>query len=241
MVAHIANYIKKLEEGVYIKLSDEINDQTIREVIDNDLAFHLLDTRSFKFQKFYFETLCNENKLLQTGDYFVKFKKQYSLQGIDEGFLDKLEQRKLEMFQDIKEDRLTELYFGNFHKAVLKHKDATREKDLCSFFAKFVHTFKPYDYCALDNPIKIYLGLGKEGFLISFFIISNVYKNWASNNIQIVDQIKAGFRQIDNTNKIQHEKISDLKLLDLILWKKADKLKKQKKKERNTNAQYHVG
>jgi hypothetical protein len=230
MITHTTKYIENLTESVYENISKDINTNTVEHVVSEDLGFHLVNRKSASFQEFYFQTLTNEIFYFATANFFQKFKKQYALQGIDNGFLNDLEKRKSEIIQNILEDKLTELYFGSFNKVKIKHKDTAKEKDLCSFFSKLVHTFRPNDYCALDNPIKIYLGLGKEGFLLSFLIISNTYRIWADKNIQVINALRSGFQQIDTGNEIRHEKITDLKLLDLIFWTKADRLKKMRKK-----------
>ena len=230
MTTHAVTYINKLKDNVYKTISVDINENTIDQIVKEDLSFHLTDKKSVSFQDFYFQTLSNENLFFNTTDFFRQFKKQYSLQGIDNGFLDELESRKREIINIIRADKLTQLYFDTFKKAKVKYNGTTKEKELGSFFAKLVHTFRPEECCALDNPIKNYFGLGKESFFISFFIISVVYKNWATDNKKIIDRIRTDFQEIDKNNKIQHSNITDFKLLDLIFWTKADRLEKQKKK-----------
>ena len=116
------------------------------------------------------------------------------------------------------------MYFDTFNKAEIKHGDGIKEKDLGSFFAKLVHTFRPSDYCALDNPIKNYFGLKKESFFIALFIISNVYKKWATDNKQLLNNLKDIFKNADKKAVLKHDQLTDLKLLDLIFWSKANRI-----------------
>ncbi len=148
----------------------------------------------------------------------------YSLQGIDNNFLDKLEILKKEILNNICNDNLAQLYFDTFNKAEIKHGVGIIEKDLGSFFAKLVHTFRPEEYCALDNPIKNFFGLKKESFFISFFIISSEYKHWATDNNQIIKTLKVEFKKADKIGVLKHDKLTDMKLLDLIFWSKANRI-----------------
>ena len=217
-------YISTLKQTVYDQISADINDKTIDDVVENDLVkSHLDDKISAGFQNYYFLTLDNEKLYFSSTDFFRQFKKRYSLQGIDNNYLDKLEGLKNEILKNIRADRLAQLYFDIFNKAVIKHGKDFKEKDLGSFFAKLVHTFRPDEYCALDNPIKNYFGLKKESFFISFFIISDEYKHWATDNKKILKHIRQKFQQVDNKKVLQHDKLTDLKLLDLIFWSKANK------------------
>jgi len=217
-------YISTLKQTVYDRISADINDKTIAEIVKYNLVkSHLDDKTSASFQNFYFLTLDNEKLYHSSKDFFRQFKKQYSLQGIDNNYLDKLEGLKKEILKNIREDKLAQLYFDTFNKAVIKHGNDFIEKDLGSFFAKLVHTFRPDEYCALDNPIKNYFGLKKESFFISFLIISVEYKHWATNNKKLLRTIKEEFRQADKKGILQHDKLTDLKLLDLIFWSKSNR------------------
>lgn len=217
-------YISTLKQTVYGRISADINEKTIDEIVKTDLEkSHLDDKVSADFQDYYFLTLDNEKLYNNSTDFFRQFKKRYSLQGIDNNYLDKLEGLKKEILKNIREDNLTQLYFDTFNKAVIKHGKGFIEKDLGSFFAKLVHTFRPDKYCALDNPIKNYFGLKKESFFISFFIISVEYKHWATDNKKLLKIIREKFKQADKKGIFQHDKLTDLKLLDLIFWSKANR------------------
>ncbi|MGG7034366.1 MAG: hypothetical protein ACI7YS_04120 [Flavobacterium sp.] len=217
-------YISILKQTVYDRISADINEKTIDEIVKTDLVkSHLDDKVSAGFQDYYFLTLDNEELYYSSTDFFRQFKKRYSLQGIDNNYLDKLEGLKKEILKNIRADKLAQLYFDTFNKAVIKHGKDFKEKDLGSFFAKLVHTFRPDEYCALDNPIKNYFGLKKESFFISFFIISVEYKHWATDNKKLIKIIREKFKQADKKGILQHDKLTDLKLLDLIFWSKANR------------------
>lgn len=219
---YINPYISRLEKNVYDKISDEINVSSIDRIVNENLQFHLSNIRSSSFQKYYFQTINNEMLFLNNSHFFQTFKYQYALQGIDNVFLAKLEENKSEILALIREDNLATLFFKYFHRVKLKHGKRFIEKDLGSFFAKLVHTFKPDRYCALDNPIKVYFGLLKESFFISFQIISKEYVDWAENNFEILEKIRMKLYQIDKYSLIDPEKLTDLKLLDLIFWSNAN-------------------
>ncbi len=216
-------YISTLKRKVYDRISVDINEKAIDEIVKSHLVkSHLDDKVSAGFQDYYFLTLDNEKLYNSSTDFFRQFKKRYSLQGIDNNYLDKLEGLKKEILKNIRADKLAQLYFDTFSKAVIKHGKEFKHKDLGSFFAKLVHTFRPDEYCALDNPIKNYFGLKKESFFISFFIISVEYKHWATDNKKLLKIIREKFKQADTKGILQHDKLTDLKLLDLIFWSKAN-------------------
>ncbi len=219
---NIASYITSLEKNIYEKISNEINASSIDRLVNVNLKFHISDAKSSKFQRYYFHTVNEEQLYLNASDFFRQFKSQYSLQGIDNQYLDMLENNKTEILRLIRGDELTQLYFGYFCKVKLKYGDKFMEKDLGSFFAKLVHTFRPEDYCALDNPIKIYFGLTKESFFMSFQVISKVYADWANSHREMLNIIRQRLIQIDNNKLIKQEKLTDLKLLDLIFWTEAN-------------------
>ena len=221
-------YINILKKSVYDKISVDIDYLAIDSIIETDLIkSHIDDKSSSAFQVYYFKTIDNEKRFLDSPDFFRQFKKWYALQGIDNYFLDRLETTKKEILVQIRADNLAQLYFDTFNKAEIKHGDGLKEKDLGSFFVKLVHTFRPNEYCALDNPIKNYFGLKKESFFISFIVISMAYKQWASENKKLLQSIRDKLKQADKMQIIEHNKLTDMKLLDLIFWSKAKRNEKK--------------
>ena len=218
------NYISNFQQSVYDRITLDINEKTIDEIVKFDLVkSHLDDTDSANFQNYYFLILDNEKLYYSSTDFFRQFKKMYSLQGVDNNNLDDLERHKKEILENIRSEKLAQLYFERFNKVKIKHGKGFKEKDLGSFFAKLVHTFRPNEYCALDNPIKNYFGLKKESFFISFFIISFVYKHWATDNNKLLKTIRKELQLADKKDILQHNKLTDMKLLDLIFWSKANR------------------
>jgi hypothetical protein len=215
------SYINYLKKAVYNQISDEVQLPKIDEVVNQFLAKSIINPRSAKFQHYYFQTINNEEFYLNN-IFFKQFKSQYSLQGIDNDFLNHLEDKKLDLLNLIRNDEIEKLYLHNFRAAVLKRKEKVQYSDLTSFFAKFVHTFNPQNYCALDNPIKNHFKLNKESFYLSFLIISSQYKKWCEENQSIIELIKSELKAIDSENIIDFDKLTDLKLLDLIFWSKAN-------------------
>lgn len=218
-------YLLFLKQKVKDKISSSINFKTIEHIVELDLyQSHIEEKNSSTFQQYYFKTLNNEDFFLNN-NFFKQFKNKYSLQGIDNNYLEKLENSKAEILKLIRTNSLVKLYIDFFSKAKIKHGASEKEKDLGSFFAKLVHHFSPNEYSPLDNPIKQYLGLSKESFVISFFIISEEYKSWAETNQELLLKIRQRFKTKDEMRVINHELLTDLKLLDLIFWSKANRKK----------------
>ena len=216
------SYINYLKESVYRQIDEEIQLSTIDEVLNKYLIKNIVNVKSRKFQIYYFETINNEELYLKSNNFFKLFKSQYSLQGIDNDFLDRLETKKIDILNLIRQNEIEKLYFENFRTAILKRKEKFQSAELTSFFAKLVHTFNPHNYCALDNPIKNHFKLNKESFYLSFLIISSQYKRWCSENQSIIAIIRHELKTLDSENIIDFEKLTDLKLLDLIFWSKAN-------------------
>lgn len=217
-------YISKLKQMVYNQISADICKNTIDEIVNTDLKkSHLDDKASKSFQDYYFTILDNEELYFSSTNFFSQFKKQYALQGIDNDSLNKFEKEKEDILRKIREDDLATLYFEKFYKVAVKDGAGFKKKNLGSFFTKLVHTFRPDEYCALDNPIKNYFGLSQESFFISFLIISSEYKKWATDNNELHNIIKEKLQQADNQGIMKFDKLTDLKLLDLIFWSKANR------------------
>ncbi len=184
--------------------------------------FHFENTLSNKFQNYYIEILKNEKLLLNKDKYFSIFKSKYSLQGIDSAYLDFLEKSKKNILTLLQKEEFINLYQKYFFKQKIKRKDKYVEKDLNSFFTKFVHTFYPDVFPALDNPIKNLLGFDKESFIFSFFSISNIYNRFINENPMTVKTMREIFNKEGNNANSSTNAYSDIKLLDLILWRKAN-------------------
>lgn len=216
-------YIQRKKEDVKTQIENDINFNTIESVVLDAIKFNITDTRSKNFQKYYFTTIDDSENYLNDTKFFHNFKSKYALQGIDNDYLDSLEENKQAILGLLTDSKLIELYFAYFAKAKLKHRDKTVNVDLASFFAKLVHTFKPNEYCALDNPIKNYFGLEKESFYMAFMIISSEYKAWIIENPVMLKSIREQIRKIDAEKIIVQEKLTDMKIMDLLFWRIANK------------------
>jgi len=224
----ILPYLDELKQSVKRQISGLLNSESVKQVATAAFSFHFKDTASLAFQNYYCTIIENRERFLATPDFFRVFKQRYSLQGIDGTYLDRLEREKLSILHLLESNELIKLYFTYFAEAEIKHGKQVVKKNLGSFFAKLVHTFKPDKYCALDNPIKDQFGLGRESFYIAFIIISKAYHEWASENSEMMGQIRKEFNQ-NQTAEPFNAKMTDLKLLDLIYWYQANEVMRYSK------------
>ena len=223
MEKEVLQYLDTLKNKVKNEISNLLTDKDIAEISHEALLDYFDSKKSTPFYIYYSDTVSNKKLFLSDPDFFGKFKQQYSLQGVDRGYLTRLEEDKAEILRLIETGEISTLYFKFFAEATIKHGEGSKQKSLGSFFAKLVHTFAPDKYCALDNPIKQHFGLEKESFFISFVVISKAYKEWSIENSVIMDRIKLelGSHTTDESIKL---KMTDLKLLDLIFWYRANKI-----------------
>ena len=126
--------------------------------------------------------------------------------------------KKENMLLLLESNQLSELYINYFEKVKIIHLGEIVKKNQGSFFTKFVHTFKPDEFSALDNLIKNHFGLGGESYFISFLAISQAYKNWCAENEDLILHFKKLFIQLDRAGNYPIGQLSNIKLLDLIFW-----------------------
>jgi hypothetical protein len=213
----ISQYLDWLKDNVEHRISSLLTTEDVAEISRKAFQDYFGSTKSSPFHIYYFETISNKEMFLSDPDFFGKFKQQYSLQGVDRGYLTRLEENKTEILQLIETDKIFPLYSKFFAGALIQHGEGSKRKNLGSFFAKLVHTLAPDKYCALDNPIKRYFDLEKESFFISFIVINEAYKEWSAKNIAIMDKIKLELEAHSSNSNM-----TDLKLLDLIFWYQAN-------------------
>lgn len=221
MQTEISPYLGARKQSVKLKISSLLNNRTVKRVAAGAFAFHFKDEKSLTFQNYYRKIVGNRERFLSAPNFFREFKQRYSLQGLDGAYLDRLEREKETILRLLDSKELANLYFRFFAHARLKHGKVVVRKNLGSFFAKLVHTFMPDKYCALDNPIKKHLGLGNESFYIAFIVIGNAYKEWASENSGLMRQVRMEIER-NRIGKPFSVKMTDLKLLDLIFWHRAN-------------------
>jgi hypothetical protein len=219
MPTHAALYLNHLKQMALERIVQELPPATLAERAHAAMRFHFTDARSLRFQEYYVQITNNRLLFLQQADFFRTFKTRYSLQGIDEGHLARLEANKRKLLRCITCDRLVPLYRRYFADATILHKGQPVQKNLSSFFAKFVHTFNPEKYCALDNPIRELLGLKREGFFLSFLAISAAYLTWISQHPEFMAQVRAA---VPASAQRYANQMTNLKLLDLVFWQRAN-------------------
>jgi hypothetical protein len=222
MQKEISNYLDELKDKVKNEISRLLSDKDAVGMARDAFKNYFSNTKSSAFHNYYSETISNKKSFLLDPDFFGKFKQQYALQGVDRGYLKYLEDNKPEILRLIEMNKISNLYFNFFAKASIQHGKVKKQKNLGSFFTKLVHTFAPDKYCALDNPIKNCFGLEKEGFYISFIVISEAYKEWSDENPVIMDKIKLEL-EIFTKEKPSNSNVTNLKLLDLIFWYQANR------------------
>lgn len=221
------DYLDSLSKSILNKIKIVINDQTIDDLVEQDLSFHLnQEESSSKFQRYYSKVTNNSDNYLQDTEFFKHFKYQYSLQGVDTNLLTRLESNKQKILDYFNSNRSFEVYDEFFSKVETKHGSKIIKKDFGSFFAKLAHTIKPETFCALDNPIKIYFDLEKESFIVAFYLISQAYRDFSTSDKYCMTELRKSFKNIDQNNIMPHDNLTDLKILDLIFWYRANVLAK---------------
>ncbi|MBX7242341.1 MAG: hypothetical protein K1X92_11380 [Bacteroidia bacterium] len=217
------SYLNRQARAVTKKITADLCKENSEDGIIKIFTFHLNDKNSSNFQKYYSSITTNEQNFLdKEKNFFKEFKSKYALSGIDNKYLQKLEDSKTEMLQRLANNEIVELYFDYFEKAEIRYNQTIIYKNLGSFLSKFAHTFNPNHYCALDNPIRTYFGMDKESFFMAFLIMSAAYKEWVNENPQLMQRIREIWIALCKDKKVEYIHFSDLKLLDLIYWYKAN-------------------
>lgn len=219
MSTHADLYLNYLAQTALARLREELPEASLSERARIAMQFHFSDARSLRFQDYYVRVTNNQTYFLQQDGFFRVFKTQYSLQGIDGRHLELLESNKRKLLRCITQDRIVLLYRQYFADATILHKGLPVKKNLGSFFAKFVHTFNPVMYCALDNPIRELLGLKRESFFQSFLAISAAYRTWISKFPHSMEVVRAA---VPESAQRYSNQMTDLKLLDLVFWQRAN-------------------
>lgn len=222
MENEVIPYVDAKKLFVKRKIDTHLSGSAVASVAQAAFAFHFSDDDSLAFQTYYQTITGNREHFLSSRTFFRDFKQMYSLQGIDGAHLDNLESAKKMIIRMIDDGKLTELFFTHFADVVIQHGKGTVNKTLGSFFAKLIHTFRPAEYCALDNPIKQFFGLGTESFFIAFIVISQAYKEWAFDKKEQMHTIRNELER-NEIGRTFSTNMTDLKLLDLIFWYQANK------------------
>ena len=219
----IIDYFNYLNRKVRFRIKNDLSSNNLPGIIQQDLAYHISsENSSDKFNEYYFKVTGDHQGFLSDKNFFSKFKYQYSLQGVDSNLLDKLESNKSNILSLISNDNSLPVYLKYFDSVATRHGDKTILKDFGSFYSKLAHTLQPMKYCALDNPIKSYFNLDKESFVVAFIVISHAYQEWTSSNQTSLLKLRKGLKEIDHASIIDHDKITDMKIMDMIFWYKAN-------------------
>jgi len=99
-MTEISSYLDNLTQQVKDKISNYITDKAIDNTISNALKSHL--EAKTNYLDYYLQTVSNTQHFLAESNFFRVFKKQYSLQAIDNSFLDWLEKQKPAIIQLIR-------------------------------------------------------------------------------------------------------------------------------------------
>ncbi len=95
MNTKIGVYIEDISSKVYAKISADLKSATINSVVEIDLVKRYLGEEADPdFYSYYFNILENEEGFI-SNDFFKQFKQLYSLQGIDNNYLEGLEIRPI--------------------------------------------------------------------------------------------------------------------------------------------------
>ena len=218
----IDSYIASKLQNMGNMLSSKINEHTLNDLCHVNLKFHLTDRGSLKFQLYWQKLVFEHNYYDRKDDFFREFKQMYSLQGIDNDYLDFLEKNKQDIKTFFQNKDYFEIYKKYFSKAQIRRKNNTMGKELGSFYTKLLNSFDPNRFTALDNPIKNYFGFKSEGFFISYCIINEGYQQFIKTNKNLFVSMRNTFLQIDNQDKLKICSVPELKILDLIFWYEAN-------------------
>ena len=213
-------YIESLTNRVYRKIDSVLLNESGSDLFTQHFDNHLNDANFYNFQNYYFKTIKNFDLFLAKKDYMKEFRQKYSLRGIKNEYLTKLENDKEKIISLILAKEYENVYFTFFCNQTYS------EKDYGSFFTKLIHTFAPEMFSPIDNPIKDYLRLTNESFFISMIVISKAYLKWANKNKKTITEFRNMFYKSNFVvgQKSPQPLITDLKILNIIFWSIANKI-----------------
>jgi hypothetical protein len=200
-------YIDKLVEKVRHQISAEITKKGIQR-FKTDVACRVAKTNSVKFFRWYFETTSNPKRLAE-GKEMREFKTKWGLgRFVKDEVCDRIQENFADIVRLVNRDNLTTLYFEYFEQV------GTPPTNQGCFFTKLVHTLKPQDYCPVDTIISGHFALVNESYFVRLCALSRAYKEWASENRNLIADLK---NELGRDDKHQiWEQLEDLKLLDTI-------------------------
>jgi hypothetical protein len=138
MNASAERYAEGLTNRVLSQIDAHLGNKSVEEIIQLCFTDRAENTGFRTFQQFYFNTDAQSRS-----DYFNLFRKHYSLQGVDNGYIDNLNRNKDAIFKGIRDKDLLGVYKEFFYKQKITHGATHRDKSLGSFFTKLCHTVEP--------------------------------------------------------------------------------------------------
>ncbi len=114
-------YIERKIRDTKNKISESINESTVDDIVETHLSRYYKEPSLISFNQYYFKIFQNEEEFLSSKDFFKKFKKQYALQGIDNDYLERLENSKEKILSLLKNGKVVDIYFDYFAKALIKN------------------------------------------------------------------------------------------------------------------------
>ncbi|HZV71027.1 MAG TPA: hypothetical protein VFG10_15840 [Saprospiraceae bacterium] len=204
------------------RISSEIKLSTIGNIARNIFYENFIHGDRIPIGHNYYLKITKQKKLIKKSKNFMQtFKSKYGLSYIDRDCLKMLERNKNEIIDKIDNSPFViyEKYFAN---AIVTFKGEKHHRSLNSFFTKLAHTVSPHKFSALDNPIRKYLKVNSESFFISYILINDAYLHWIKQNNSVLLALREKIRYHDKENILSIETLSDLKLLDMIFWFKAN-------------------
>lgn len=212
------DYTNSLIDKVYQSMYEIFSEAGI---VSKTLKEHTDNKRSERFQKYYID-ITGSSKFLDTPKAVGTFKAHYSLSGADEDFFAHLSTNKNVIIKFVDAYEFNALYDQFFHKVEMKNgidkktgKLKRVKKNQGSFFSKLIHTLKPNEYCVVDNYVRQLFKLENESYLLSMLVITEVYKKFSRQNSSVMNELEVVFKGWD---VFEENKLTDLKLLDLVMW-----------------------
>jgi hypothetical protein len=181
------------------------------------------------FKKNYFET----------PDFFKRFGAVYPAQLTPSDYYANLELHKEHIFNLITAadtskfapEELQELYRCYFAK---KPVDLPR-RHMNFSYTSLLHVFYPERFTSVNNPVINYfkditknntdINLNDFDFICWSRLLSQAYRNWAESNPNIIRRLRALFKENDPDGLIYNDKLTDIKVLDLIFWARTNTIK----------------
>lgn len=214
-------YINHLVQDAVNKIADRIDnsgDNLVRETVQIFL-------RQTAFTGFY-NALVLEGRHYEDENFFRTFAWHWRLlRGIacDSPFFNKLARDRKKIRRLVQKGQLLKLYRNYFERTEVKRDNRKVPREQGSFFAKLTHCICPCKYAPMDTRVRAFLGLQNTCSVVSFEVITNSYHQWRKQNARRMTRLKKVAVKADDKDRLRVRDLSDLRILDMILWRAADK------------------